>query len=347
MAKTIVGLFDEITHAHSAVKALQDAGFRREDIGLAANDATGEHARTYGAATVDATDKGDAMARGALSGAGVGAAVGGGTGLVLGLIGIGSLAIPGIGPIIAAGPIAAALAGAGIGAVTGGLIGGLTKLGVPEEHAHHFAEGVRRGGTLVTVKSEDADAEKAASIPQQVRRRRHRAPRRPVEAAGVEAVRAHGEALHARAGHGGARRVREDSGHRGAGPGGQARGRARRRPRLHARHRAAGEGERQPAARERHRRAPRGGPGRDGRGQRGDEGRHRRGPGQERRGGGREDGSRRRGGGRAQGREPARRGGQRDQEADRRHGRAARQGATRATRPGGGRTTSRRTPTAA
>ena len=60
------------------------------------------------------------------------------------------LAIPGIGPIIAAGPIAAALAGAGIGAATGGLIGGLTDLGIPDEEAHTYAEGVRRGGTLVT-----------------------------------------------------------------------------------------------------------------------------------------------------------------------------------------------------
>jgi uncharacterized protein (TIGR02271 family) len=80
------------------------------------------------------------------------------------VMGITGLAIPGIGPIIAAGPIAATLAGAGVGAVAGGLIGGLTNLGVPEEHAHYYAEGVRRGGVLVTVATEDARAADAAGI---------------------------------------------------------------------------------------------------------------------------------------------------------------------------------------
>jgi hypothetical protein len=74
------------------------------------------------------------------------------------------LAIPGIGPILAAGPIAAALAGGGAGAVAGGLIGGLTDLGVSETHAEYYAEAVRRGGALVTVRADDSRADEAERI---------------------------------------------------------------------------------------------------------------------------------------------------------------------------------------
>jgi uncharacterized protein (TIGR02271 family) len=85
-------------------------------------------------------------------GAATGAVVGGLGGLLLGL---GALAIPGIGPIIAAGPIMSALVGAGVGAAVGGLVGALTEAGVPEEQAGYYAEGVRRGSTLVTVEVPD------------------------------------------------------------------------------------------------------------------------------------------------------------------------------------------------
>jgi uncharacterized protein (TIGR02271 family) len=94
-------------------------------------------------------------------GAGIGAAIGGLGGLLLGL---GALAIPGIGPVIAAGPIAAALAGAGIGAVTGGIIGALVDLGIPEESAHVYAESVRRGNVLVAAQVEDMRADEATRI---------------------------------------------------------------------------------------------------------------------------------------------------------------------------------------
>ena len=87
--------------------------------------------------------------------------LGGAAGLVVGLMG---LAIPGIGPIVAAGPIAAALAGAGVGAVAGGLIGGLTGVGVSEDDASYYAESVRRGGALVTVRADDSRADEAASL---------------------------------------------------------------------------------------------------------------------------------------------------------------------------------------
>jgi hypothetical protein len=94
-------------------------------------------------------------------GAVAGAVVGGGAGLAASLAG---LAIPGIGPIIAAGPIVATLAGAGTGAVAGGLIGGLVDLGVPETDAEYYAEAVRRGGALVTVRADESRAEEAADI---------------------------------------------------------------------------------------------------------------------------------------------------------------------------------------
>lgn len=80
------------------------------------------------------------------------------------LVGVLALPIPGIGPVIAAGPIAAALTGAGIGAAVGGIIGALTGMGVPEDDARTYEEGVKRGGTLVTVTAEDTQADSAAEI---------------------------------------------------------------------------------------------------------------------------------------------------------------------------------------
>ena len=100
-------------------------------------------------------------ASGAATGAVTGGVVGGAAGLAASLMG---LAIPGIGPIIAAGPIVATLSGAGVGAVAGGLIGGLTDMGVSKTDAEYYAESVRRGGALVTVRADDSRAERAADI---------------------------------------------------------------------------------------------------------------------------------------------------------------------------------------
>ncbi len=164
MSKTVVGLFDDFQDAQNVVRDLTTAGFRRESISIAAN-------KTASGYTGDGSDFGaggtDTMA--AANAAGKDATVGTGIGGVLGLvIGLGLLVIPGVGPVLAAGPIAVALgmgaAGAGIGAVAGGLIGGLTHLGVPKEHAEYYAEGVRRGGTLVTVDAPDAQAQQAVDI---------------------------------------------------------------------------------------------------------------------------------------------------------------------------------------
>jgi len=100
-------------------------------------------------------------ASGAATGAVTGGVVGGAAGLAASLMG---LAIPGIGPIIAAGPIVATLTGAGVGAVAGGLIGGLTDMGVSKTDAEYYAESVRRGGALVTVRADDSRAERAAEV---------------------------------------------------------------------------------------------------------------------------------------------------------------------------------------
>lgn len=165
MAKTVVGLFDDFAEAQSVVQDLVNAGFRREDISIAANQtATGY---TGGGATGTTTGAGEGHAVG--KDAGIGAGVGGAVGL---LVGLGALAIPGIGPVLAAGPLAAAfgvtlgstVTGALIGGAGGAMVGALTHIGVPKEHAEYYSEGVRRGGTLVTVNAPDNQAEEAVEI---------------------------------------------------------------------------------------------------------------------------------------------------------------------------------------
>ena len=157
MSKTVIGLMDNIGEAQAVVKDLTASGIDREDIGFMANQ---RHAVPESRYLNEG--EGSRTASGALTGAGTGAAVGGIAGLALSLA---PLAIPGIGPILAAGPIAATLAGAGLGAVTGGVIGALTNLGVPEEEAHYYAEGVRRGAILVTVAAEsEAVADTAVEV---------------------------------------------------------------------------------------------------------------------------------------------------------------------------------------
>lgn len=166
MVKTIVGSFDSFNEAHQVANDLRAAGFLDSDISIVANDAAGEYQndprlsdRIRGTDTdrEGVRDEASATAKGAVTGA----VLGGGAGLAASLAG---LAIPGIGPIIAAGPIVATLAGAGTGAVAGGLIGGLVDLGVPESEAQYYAEAVRRGGALVTVRADESRAEEVADI---------------------------------------------------------------------------------------------------------------------------------------------------------------------------------------
>lgn len=154
--KTIVGLYDDIATARRVVEELAAAGFQRGDISLVANN------QTTGTTTTGMTGgDGEAVAEGAAGGALVGGALGGLGGLLLGL---GALAIPGIGPVVAAGPIVAGLTGAGIGAAVGGLTGALINWGVPEEEAEFYAEGVRRGSTLVAVKADDGRVNEALRL---------------------------------------------------------------------------------------------------------------------------------------------------------------------------------------
>jgi len=150
---TIVALYDTMEQARQAVTALKSAGYTDTEISLVANDPTGEYGR-------EITNAGDGVA----SGATAGAIIGGIGGL---LVGLGALVIPGIGPVLAAGPLAAgvtALLGAGIGAAAGGLLGALVDMGIPEDEAGYYAEGVRRGGALVTANVDDSRADKAHQI---------------------------------------------------------------------------------------------------------------------------------------------------------------------------------------
>jgi hypothetical protein len=152
--KTISRLFDNHDDALSAVRDLETAGFSHSDIGIAAGNADNR----YGTAPV--VDEHEAKS-GAGVGATVGTVVGGGAGLAAAL---GALAIPGFGPVVAAGLLVATLTGAGAGAAAGGLIGSLTGLGVSEKEAHVYAEGIRRGGSLVTVKIDDSRELEARAI---------------------------------------------------------------------------------------------------------------------------------------------------------------------------------------
>ena len=163
MAKTIVGSFDSFEEAQEVVRDLQQRGFSRDDISVIANNATGKYSSQSAGVQATTDRSGNVSETGAntATGAAAGGVLGGAAGLVVGLMG---LAIPGIGPIVAAGPIAAALAGAGVGAVAGGLIGGLTGVGVPEDDASYYAESVRRGGALVTVRADNSRADEAASL---------------------------------------------------------------------------------------------------------------------------------------------------------------------------------------
>ncbi|MFL1461700.1 hypothetical protein ACI6QG_05825 [Roseococcus sp. DSY-14] len=143
--QTIVKLFDSYTHAEAAVRDLEAAGFAAADISILHRRADGEIA--------DARDGDGDADSGAGIGATLGTVVGGGAGI---LAGLGLLAIPGLGPVVAAGWLVATLTGAGVGAAAGGILGALTGAGVDEADAHVYAEGVKRGGTLVTIRAADA-----------------------------------------------------------------------------------------------------------------------------------------------------------------------------------------------
>jgi hypothetical protein len=160
---TISRLYDNYESAARAVDELERAGVPHGDISIIASNAEGWYERDRTARPrVDRDHDGrDDRAEGAAAGAGIGATVGGVAGL---LAGLGLLAIPGIGPVVAAGWLASTAAMAAAGGAAGGLIGALTQSGVSEAEANAYAEGVRRGGTLVTARVPEADRARCEAI---------------------------------------------------------------------------------------------------------------------------------------------------------------------------------------
>jgi len=143
MTRTVTRSYDDYATASAVVEALETAGFSPDDVSLIGRP------------------DGDVDDSNAEEGAGIGAGIGGAAGL---LAGLGMIAIPGIGPVVAAGWLAATAAGAAAGAVAGGVIGAMTSAGVDAKDAHFYAESVRRGGSVVSVRAADARAAEAEAI---------------------------------------------------------------------------------------------------------------------------------------------------------------------------------------
>jgi len=161
---TISRLYDDYPTATRAVAELERAGVPSSDISIVANNAEGWYDSDRPGMTrrVDRDLDGvDDRAEGARTGAGIGAALGGIAGL---LAGIGMVALPGLGPVVAAGWLVSTLTVAVGGGAVGGIIGALTQAGVSDEDAHAYAEGIRRGGTLVTARVPDAERIRFESI---------------------------------------------------------------------------------------------------------------------------------------------------------------------------------------
>jgi hypothetical protein len=152
MTVTISRLYDSYNDAEKVVQRLEAAGVPHSDISIVANNADSWYDKDK---TVDRDRDGvDDRAESAGKGAGIGAGLGGAAGLMAGL---GLLAIPGLGPVVAAGWLAATAVGAAAGAATGGVVGALTESGMSPDDANTYAEGVRRGGTLVSARVADTD----------------------------------------------------------------------------------------------------------------------------------------------------------------------------------------------
>jgi hypothetical protein len=147
----VFGIYSSLASADQATDALVKAGFPASDISALLPDNLGN--KEIG------TQKATKAPEGAATGAGSGAVLGGALGL---LAGIGALAIPGVGPLIAAGPIMAALAGAGLGGAVGGVTGALIGLGIPEYEAKRYEGRIKKGGILLSVHCDTSDEVKRA-----------------------------------------------------------------------------------------------------------------------------------------------------------------------------------------
>jgi hypothetical protein len=147
----VFGIYPSYTNVESGVDGLKAAGFSNRDISVLFPASAGS--RDF------AHEKGTKAPEGASAGAGTGVVLGG----VMGwLLGVGALAIPGIGPFIAAGPIMAALAGAGVAGTIGGIAGALIGMGIPEYEAKRYEGRVKDGGILLSVHSDNSDEVKRA-----------------------------------------------------------------------------------------------------------------------------------------------------------------------------------------
>lgn len=142
----VFGIYPNQSTLEAAVLRLQAEGFRGTDISVLYPENIGT--KDFG------HEKASKAPEGATTGAGTGAVVGGALGW---LVGIGSLAIPGLGPFIAAGPIMAALAGAGVGGAVGGVTGALVGMGIPEYEAKRYEGRVVKGGILLSVHSDNSE----------------------------------------------------------------------------------------------------------------------------------------------------------------------------------------------
>ncbi len=151
MTKSIICLVPDALRAEATVGDLRAAGFQNNDISVLFPDRSGT--RDFAVA------QGTKAPEGALAGAGAGGAVGATVGW---LVGIGALAIPGVGPFLAAGPILAALSGGAIGATVGGITGALVGMGVPEFEAKQFEGKLKSGHVLISVGVADGEMTKRA-----------------------------------------------------------------------------------------------------------------------------------------------------------------------------------------
>jgi hypothetical protein len=141
----VFGIYPSYAAVERAVEALKDAGFRNTDISVLFPENVGSKDFAH--------QKGTKAPEGATAGGGTGAVVGGTLGW---LAGIGTLAIPGLGPFIAAGPIMAALAGGAVGGAVGGFAGALIGMGIPEYEAKRYEGRITKGGILLSVHSDDS-----------------------------------------------------------------------------------------------------------------------------------------------------------------------------------------------
>ena len=149
--KSVLCITTSETQASVIVDRLKNDGFSSNDISVLFPDKTGT--RDF------AVEKGTKAPEGAATGAGTGAVLGGALGW---LAGIGALAIPGVGPFVAAGPIAAALSGAAVGGAVGGIAGALVGMGIPEYEAKRYEGKVKSGGILISVHTDDSNEVKRA-----------------------------------------------------------------------------------------------------------------------------------------------------------------------------------------